>query len=141
VKEVLAGRGSTLPASLVRSVLVDVVAVLVVTVTVVQVVHMVSVLHGLTAVAVGVRLVVGRVDSLFGVLFRAMDVVDVVTVLDCCAAVPRQVLVVGDDGVVCHVALLLLGADLGPILQGSPGPMGASRGRSTWQPDNRVSVY
>jgi hypothetical protein len=121
--------------------LVDVVPVLVVTVTSMQVIQVVSVLNGLAAVVVGVRLVMGRVDGLLAVTFRAMDVVEVVTVLNGFAAVPRQVLVVGDDGVVCHVALLLLGADLGPILQGSPGPMGASRGRSTWQPDNRVSVY
>jgi hypothetical protein len=36
-------------------------------------------------------------------MFRAMDVVEVVTVLNGFAAVPRQVLVVGDDGVVGHV--------------------------------------
>lgn len=74
--------------------LVDVVAVLEVPVTVMDVVDVVSVLNGLTAVILGVCRTVAGVDLRLRVPLAVVDVVDVVTVRDGLVSVTRQVLVV-----------------------------------------------
>ena len=74
--------------------LVNVVAVLEVTVAVVQVVDVAVVLDRLTAVPFGVGASVLGVNLHLRVLLVAVDVVDVAVVLDRLATVLRQVLVV-----------------------------------------------
>jgi hypothetical protein len=69
-------------------VLVDVVAVLVVPVTVVDVVFVVTVLHGLAAVTVRVGALVVGVGPLLGMTLVAVHVVEMVVVLDRGATVP-----------------------------------------------------
>jgi hypothetical protein len=69
-------------------VLVDVVAVLVVPVTVVDVVFVVTVLHGLAAVTVRVGALVVGVGRLLGMTLVAVHVVEMVVVLDRGATVP-----------------------------------------------------
>jgi hypothetical protein len=83
-------------------VLVDVVAVLVVPMTVVQVVQVVAVGDRRATVAGLVGTLVGIVDRLLRVVLSVVDVVRVVTVLDHLATVAGQVLVVGDVGVLRH---------------------------------------
>jgi hypothetical protein len=83
-------------------VLVDVVAVLVVPMAVVQVVQVVAVGHGRATVAGLVGPLVRIVDRLLRVVLSAVDVVCVVTVRDHLAPVAGQVLVVGDVGVFRH---------------------------------------
>jgi hypothetical protein len=83
-------------------VLVDVVAVLEMPVTLVQVVDVVFVLDGLAAVPVGVRLPVGWVHLAFRVPLALVDMVDVVLVGHGLASVARQVLVVQLLGVRTH---------------------------------------
>lgn len=68
--------------------LVDVVAVLVVPVTVVDVVFVVTVLHGLAAVTVRVGALVVGVGPLLGMTLVAVHVVEMVVVLDRGATVP-----------------------------------------------------
>jgi hypothetical protein len=80
-------------------VLVDVVAVLVVPVAVVQVVLVIAVLDGFATVTGAVRPVVGRVDLRLGVTLVPVHVIAVVTVLDRFAPVVRQVFVIRDLGV------------------------------------------
>jgi hypothetical protein len=69
-------------------VLVDVVAVLVVPVTVVDVVFVVTVLHGLAAVTARVGALVVGVGPLLGMTLVAVHVVEMVVVLDRGATVP-----------------------------------------------------
>jgi hypothetical protein len=83
-------------------VFVDVVAVLIVPVTVVQVVDVVFVLDRLTAVPFGVRITVAGVDLAFGVPFAAVDMIHVVLVRNGLASVVRQVLMVQLLGVCGH---------------------------------------
>ncbi|MCW2807095.1 MAG: hypothetical protein JWQ93_1050 [Marmoricola sp.] len=68
--------------------LVDVVAVLVVPVTVVDMVFVVTVLHGLAAVTVRVGAPVVGVGLLLGMTLVAVHVVEMVVVLDRGATVP-----------------------------------------------------
>ena len=82
----------------------DVVAVLVVAMPIVQVIHVGAVLDRLAPVAHGVGVTVVRVHGALGVTFGAMDVVEVVAVLDGLAAVVRKVLVVGRDRVIGHLS-------------------------------------
>lgn len=74
--------------------LVHVVAVLEVPVTVVDMVDVVAVLHGLAPVVLGVRRAVIGVDLRLRVPLAVMNMVDVVTMGDGLVAVTRQVLVV-----------------------------------------------
>lgn len=74
--------------------LVDVVPVLEVTVTIVDVVNVVVVFHGFAAVTFGVSAFVLSVNRRLGVLFVAVHVVDVTIVLNGLATVGGQVLVV-----------------------------------------------
>ena len=60
----------------------DVVAVLVVAVPIVQVIHVAAVLDRLAPVTLGVDVAMVGVDRLLGVTFGAVDVVEVVAVLD-----------------------------------------------------------
>jgi hypothetical protein len=85
-----------------RSVLVDVIAVLVMPVAVVHVVDVVLVLDRVAAVAVGVRTRVFRVHLALFVLLAIVDMVRVVVVLNSCAPVVRQVLMVQFLGVRVH---------------------------------------
>jgi hypothetical protein len=77
-----------------RSVFVDVVAVLVVPVTIMDVVLMITVLHDLAAVTVRVGAFVVGVCRLFSMTLIAMHVVKMVAVLDGFATVSDQVFVV-----------------------------------------------
>jgi hypothetical protein len=85
-------------------VLVHVVAVLEVPVTVVDMVDVVAVLHGLAPVVLGVRQAVIGVDLRLGVPLAVVDMVDVVAVRDGLVAVTRQVLMVARFDVFrrCH---------------------------------------
>lgn len=76
------------------SVLVDVVAVLDVAVTVMQMVDVVAVLDGHVSVALEVFAFVVRVGGLLGVGLAVVDVVDVAFVLDRLVAVAGDVLMV-----------------------------------------------
>jgi hypothetical protein len=75
-------------------VLVNVVAVLIVPMTVVQMVDVVLMLDRLTAVTVGVRLAVIRVQLALRMLFAVVDMVHMVAVGHCLAPVVGQVLVI-----------------------------------------------
>lgn len=83
---------------------VHVVAVLEVTVAIVNVIDMVTVFNGLAAVAFGVGRTVIGVNRRLGVSFPLMDVIDVVTVGDHLMAISRQMLVIVGFGVTftCH---------------------------------------
>ena len=67
-----------------------------------QVIHVGAVRDGLATVTLGVHVAVVSVHGLLRVTFGAMDVVEVVAVLDGLAAVVRNVLVVGRDRVIGH---------------------------------------
>jgi hypothetical protein len=83
-------------------VLVDVIAVLVMPVAVVHVVDVVPVIDRVAAVAVSVRTLVLRVDLAFFVLLAIVEMVRVVIVLNRCASVIGQVLMVQFLGVRVH---------------------------------------
>jgi hypothetical protein len=83
-------------------VLVDVVAVLVVAVAVVDVIGVALVLDGLAAVTVRVRTVVGGVQLALLVLLTVVDVIGVVVVLDRGTPVARQVFMVQFLGMRIH---------------------------------------
>jgi hypothetical protein len=83
-------------------VLVDVIAVLVMPVAVVQVVEVVPVLDCVAAVAVCVRTRVLRVHVAFFVLLAIVEMVHMVFMLNRCAPVAGQVLVVKFLGVRVH---------------------------------------
>jgi hypothetical protein len=85
-----------------RSVLVDVIAVLVVPVAAVHVVDVAFVLDRVAAVAVGVRTLVLRMHLALFVLLALVEMVRVVVVLNSCAPVIRQVLMVQFLGVRVH---------------------------------------
>jgi hypothetical protein len=73
---------------------VHMIAVLEVTMAVMQVVHVVTVRHGLTPVVVSVRLAVVGVDVLLGVRLTVVNVIDVVAMDHSLVSVAWQVLVV-----------------------------------------------
>jgi hypothetical protein len=79
-------------------VLVDVVAVLVVPVAVVQMILVVTMLDDLAAVAGSVNALVGEMEPLLWVALISMHMVGVVAMLDHLAAVSGQVLMVGGFG-------------------------------------------
>jgi hypothetical protein len=85
-------------------VLVYVVAVLKMPVTVVDMVDVVAVLHGLAPVVLGMRRAVIGVDLCLRVSLAVVNVVDVVAMRDGLVAVTRQVLVVAWFDVIrrCH---------------------------------------
>lgn len=82
--------------------LVYVVAVLEVSVAVVDMVDVVAVLNRLTPVVLGVRRAVIGVDLRLGVPLAVVDMVEVVAVLDGLVAVAREVLVVDRFHMVCR---------------------------------------
>lgn len=88
-----------------RSVLVDVIAMLevAVAVAVMDVVHMIAMGGRLTAVSFGVRARVTGVHRLLGVVLLAVQVIDVVVVLDRLAPVTRMVLVIDRFSVRGHL--------------------------------------
>jgi hypothetical protein len=83
-------------------VLVDVVAVLIVPVPIVYVIDVVSMQDGLAVVVLGVGLTVVGVHLALRVLFAVVEMVHVVIMGNCLAAVVRQVLVVQLLGVCAH---------------------------------------
>ena len=74
--------------------LVDVVAVLEVAVTVVDVVHVIVMLHDLAPIAVGVGALVVGMNIALSVVFTVVDMIDVIIVLYGLATVLRQMFVV-----------------------------------------------
>jgi hypothetical protein len=95
-------------------VLVDVVAVLVMPVAVMHVVEVVPVLDSVAAVAVRVRTLVLRMDLALFVLLATVEMVHVVVVLNCCAPVIGQVLMVQFLGVRVHESSFGWGFQLAP---------------------------
>jgi hypothetical protein len=85
-------------------VLVDVIAMLKVTVTVMNVVHMLAMGHRLTAVPFGVRARVAGVHRLLRVVLVAVHMIDMVVVPDRLAPVTRVVLVIDRFSVRGHLS-------------------------------------
>lgn len=90
--------------------LIDVVAVLVVTMAVVHMVDVVAVRDGLAPVALGMGPRVIGVDRLLRMALVAMNVVDVILVRNCLATITGQVLMVDGFGVSRHRAAPVMSA-------------------------------
>jgi hypothetical protein len=85
-------------------VLVDVIVMLKVAVTVMDMVHMLAMGHRLTAVSFGMRARVAGVHRLLWVVLVAVHVIDMVVVLDRLAPVTRVVLVIDRFSVRGHLS-------------------------------------